>query len=155
MVGITAQPVKKTMPRPPYRGTQGARYLVISPNRSGETRADDVTNSKTRKPGADDSPGAAPARRSKPTATPSSFDLEGDSDEAAAPSIEDEAELSGDLLVDEEDSWSQLSADDGEAGDDVELTDDGADGYEDEYEISEIPALDENAGNFGEGVEGG
>lgn len=137
MVGIAAQPVKKTMYIRPYRATQGARSLVISSRRSSDSRANNVTKSKTQNPGADDSAGPAPAKASKPSPPSTSFDLEAESDELASPSLGEEGDLSEDGLVDDGDSWGMMSEAEGDLDDDIDLTDDGADGYEDEYEISE------------------
>lgn len=114
MVGIKPVAVKKTMGDPPREAARTWRSLVLSPIRSGEPRATDVTKSK---PPAD-RPDAPAQRGSVRPAKPS------------AP-VADSVERS---------SWDLMS---GDGEDDVELTDDLMEGYEDEYELSEELLEDE------------
>jgi hypothetical protein len=113
MVGIKPQPVKKTMGIPPGKAAQTTRSLVLSPNRSGEPRAIDVTKSK---PPADQPAASAQRGHGRPA-------------KSGAPDVGVR-----DLETDSNDLGA-LSVDDGD--DDIELTDDLIEGYEDEYELSE------------------
>jgi len=64
------------------------------------------------------------------------LDLEVDSDERIGLSVEEAGAVSDDAVAGEPNSWDLLS-EDGAGDDDIELTDDLVDGYEDEYELSE------------------